>query len=187
MATIMSLDILFAGVDATSNLLSTVLLCLAKNPEKQAKLRQELLKIMPTKDSSLNETCLTSGLWSRRLSDIIPMAWETCGPVLQMWLFRGIMCPRAVAWSWPPMSFWRTIATIQRLINSFPNVGSGTLGLARKLQLVRLASCPLDLDLLCVLARGWWTWKWRRVLPSWSGTSNWNSIMMPVVLTEPSS
>ncbi|KAH8321783.1 hypothetical protein KR067_000968, partial [Drosophila pandora] len=58
MATIMSLDILFAGVDATSNLLSAVLLCLAKNPEKQAELRKELLKIMPTKDTSLNEVTM---------------------------------------------------------------------------------------------------------------------------------
>ncbi|EDV56541.2 probable cytochrome P450 12d1 distal, mitochondrial [Drosophila erecta] len=55
MAVIMSLDVLFAGVDATSNLLSAVLLCLAKNPDKQAKLREELLKIMPTKDTLLND------------------------------------------------------------------------------------------------------------------------------------
>ncbi|XP_017068645.1 probable cytochrome P450 12d1 proximal, mitochondrial [Drosophila eugracilis] len=55
MAMVMSLDILFAGVDATANLLSAVLLGLAKNPEKQGKLREELLKIMPTKDTPLNE------------------------------------------------------------------------------------------------------------------------------------
>ncbi|KAH8348640.1 hypothetical protein KR084_009331, partial [Drosophila pseudotakahashii] len=55
LAVVMSLDTLFAGVDATSNLLSATLLCLAKNPEKQGRLREELLKIMPTKDSPLNE------------------------------------------------------------------------------------------------------------------------------------
>ncbi|XP_016974313.1 probable cytochrome P450 12d1 proximal, mitochondrial [Drosophila rhopaloa] len=54
-AVIMSLDILFAGEDATSTLLSAVLLCLSKNPEKQVKLREELLRIMPTKDTLLNE------------------------------------------------------------------------------------------------------------------------------------
>lgn len=54
-AVIMSLDILFAGVDATATLLSAVLLCLSKHPDKQAKLREELLSIMPTKDSLLNE------------------------------------------------------------------------------------------------------------------------------------
>ncbi|XP_033153362.1 probable cytochrome P450 12d1 proximal, mitochondrial [Drosophila mauritiana] len=55
LAVIMSMDVLLAGVDATSNLLSAVLLCLAKNPEKQAKLREELKKIMPTKDTLLND------------------------------------------------------------------------------------------------------------------------------------
>ncbi|XP_017105832.2 probable cytochrome P450 12d1 proximal, mitochondrial [Drosophila bipectinata] len=54
-AVIMGLDILFAGVDATSTLLSAVFLALAKHPEKQAKLREELLQIMPTKDTLLNE------------------------------------------------------------------------------------------------------------------------------------
>ncbi|XP_017038765.1 probable cytochrome P450 12d1 proximal, mitochondrial [Drosophila ficusphila] len=55
MAVVMGLDTLFAGVDATSTLLSAVLLCLSKHPEKQTKLREELLKIMPTKDTLLNE------------------------------------------------------------------------------------------------------------------------------------
>ncbi|XP_043642708.1 probable cytochrome P450 12d1 proximal, mitochondrial [Drosophila teissieri] len=54
-AVIMSVDILFAGVDATATLLSAVLLCLSKHPDKQAKLREELLRIMPTKDALLNE------------------------------------------------------------------------------------------------------------------------------------
>lgn len=52
---IMGLDILFAGVDATSTLLAAILLCLSKNPEKQLKLREELLTIMPSKDTALNE------------------------------------------------------------------------------------------------------------------------------------
>ncbi|XP_068145178.1 probable cytochrome P450 12d1 proximal, mitochondrial [Drosophila tropicalis] len=54
-ALIMGMDILFAGVDASATLLSALLLCLAKHPEKQVKLREELFKVMPTKDSLLNE------------------------------------------------------------------------------------------------------------------------------------
>ncbi|XP_022223245.2 probable cytochrome P450 12d1 proximal, mitochondrial [Drosophila obscura] len=54
-ALVMGMDMLFAGVDATSTLLSAVLLTLAKHPDKQQKLREELTKIMPTKDSLLNE------------------------------------------------------------------------------------------------------------------------------------
>lgn len=33
-----------------------ILLCLAKNPDKQLKLRQEIFQIMPSKDTPLNET-----------------------------------------------------------------------------------------------------------------------------------
>lgn len=33
-----------------------ILLCLAKNPEKQLKLREEILQVMPTKDTLLNES-----------------------------------------------------------------------------------------------------------------------------------
>ncbi|XP_045500480.1 cytochrome P450 CYP12A2-like [Colias croceus] len=43
MATIMASDMLFAGVDTTSNSVITTLYLLANNPEKQNKLREELL------------------------------------------------------------------------------------------------------------------------------------------------
>uniref|UniRef100_A0A182TFB9 Cytochrome P450 n=1 Tax=Anopheles melas TaxID=34690 RepID=A0A182TFB9_9DIPT len=49
----MSMDSLFAGVDTTSSGSTGILYCLAKNPDKQEKLRAELRKIMPNKDSPL--------------------------------------------------------------------------------------------------------------------------------------
>uniref|UniRef100_A0A182TWT1 Uncharacterized protein n=1 Tax=Anopheles melas TaxID=34690 RepID=A0A182TWT1_9DIPT len=52
-AVIMSLDMLIAGIDTTSSGSTGVLYCLAKNPEKQAKLREELRTILPRKDSPL--------------------------------------------------------------------------------------------------------------------------------------
>uniref|UniRef100_A0A8W7PEZ2 Cytochrome P450 n=1 Tax=Anopheles coluzzii TaxID=1518534 RepID=A0A8W7PEZ2_ANOCL len=52
-AVIMSLDMLIAGIDTTSSGSTGVLYCLAKNPEKQAKLREELRTILPKKDSPL--------------------------------------------------------------------------------------------------------------------------------------
>ncbi|KAH8413275.1 hypothetical protein KR009_009550 [Drosophila setifemur] len=55
MAMIMSMDALLAGFDATSNLLAAVLLCLSNNPEKQLKLREEVLRVLPNKDGLLNE------------------------------------------------------------------------------------------------------------------------------------
>lgn len=42
-AMIMAIDMLFGGVEVTSSVLSAVILCLAINPEKQEKLRQEIL------------------------------------------------------------------------------------------------------------------------------------------------
>ncbi|XP_049548242.1 uncharacterized protein LOC125959463 [Anopheles darlingi] len=52
-AFIMSLDSLFAGVDTTSSGSTGILYCLAHNPEKQDKLREELRKILPDKNSKL--------------------------------------------------------------------------------------------------------------------------------------
>uniref|UniRef100_A0A2M3ZBT6 Putative cytochrome n=1 Tax=Anopheles braziliensis TaxID=58242 RepID=A0A2M3ZBT6_9DIPT len=52
-ALVMSFDMIMAGIDTTSSTTSGVLYCLAKNPEKQAKLREELRTIMPNKDSPL--------------------------------------------------------------------------------------------------------------------------------------
>ncbi|XP_055713441.1 probable cytochrome P450 12b2, mitochondrial [Phlebotomus papatasi] len=52
-ATIMVMDSLFAGVDSTSTAAFSVLFALAKNPEKQDKLREELIRILPNKTSPL--------------------------------------------------------------------------------------------------------------------------------------
>lgn len=52
-AIVMTMDLLMAGVDATSTVLAGLLLNLAKNPAKQELLREEVLKIMPTKNSPL--------------------------------------------------------------------------------------------------------------------------------------
>ncbi|CAO1429463.1 unnamed protein product [Diamesa hyperborea] len=52
-AIIMASDMIFAGVDTTSAATIGTLYCLAKNPEKQDKLRQEILTLLPEKDSVL--------------------------------------------------------------------------------------------------------------------------------------
>ncbi|XP_037815902.1 cytochrome P450 CYP12A2-like isoform X1 [Lucilia sericata] len=54
-ATVMAMDMFMAGVDTSSSTFTGLLLCLAKNPEKQAKLREEVRQILPHKDSEFTE------------------------------------------------------------------------------------------------------------------------------------
>ncbi|XP_013107495.1 cytochrome P450 CYP12A2 [Stomoxys calcitrans] len=54
-AMVMAMDMLMAGVDTTSSTFTGLLLCLAKNPEKQAKLREEIMQLLPQKDSVFSE------------------------------------------------------------------------------------------------------------------------------------
>ncbi|KAH8417845.1 hypothetical protein KR222_007037, partial [Zaprionus bogoriensis] len=57
-AMVMAMDMLMAGVDTTTTTFTGCLLCLAKNPEKQAKLREEVLRILPEKDSEFTEASM---------------------------------------------------------------------------------------------------------------------------------
>ncbi|KAH8373624.1 hypothetical protein KR093_001906, partial [Drosophila rubida] len=57
-ATVMAMDMLMAGVDTTTTTFTGVLLCLAQNPEKQAKLREEILRVLPNKDSDFTEASM---------------------------------------------------------------------------------------------------------------------------------
>lgn len=56
----MAEDMLFAGVDTTSSAMTAVLYNLAKNPDKQEILHQEILKILPDKDSKLTSASFNS-------------------------------------------------------------------------------------------------------------------------------
>ncbi|XP_074037344.1 cytochrome P450 CYP12A2 isoform X1 [Leptinotarsa decemlineata] len=49
----MVIDMLISGLDTTGKTLGSILYFLAKNPEKQAKLREEILKVLPEKDSDI--------------------------------------------------------------------------------------------------------------------------------------
>uniref|UniRef100_A0A1I8PMH2 Cytochrome P450 CYP12A2-like n=2 Tax=Stomoxys calcitrans TaxID=35570 RepID=A0A1I8PMH2_STOCA len=54
-AVIMTMDMLLAGLDTTTSMFTGLLLCLAKNPEKQQLLRQEVMQLLPQKDSEFDE------------------------------------------------------------------------------------------------------------------------------------
>ncbi|XP_017845037.1 probable cytochrome P450 12a4, mitochondrial [Drosophila busckii] len=54
-ATVMAMDMLMAGVDTTSSTFAAAMLGIAINPEKQAKLREEVMRVLPNKDSEFTE------------------------------------------------------------------------------------------------------------------------------------
>ncbi|CAD7090146.1 unnamed protein product [Hermetia illucens] len=53
LAKVMAIDMLFGGIDTTSSAITSLLYLLAKNPDKQENLRQEIMTKLPNKDSSL--------------------------------------------------------------------------------------------------------------------------------------
>ncbi|TMW45371.1 hypothetical protein DOY81_009550 [Sarcophaga bullata] len=57
------MDMLMVGVDTTSSTFTSLLLCLAENPIKQAKLREEILQVLPLKDSEFTEESLKHMLY----------------------------------------------------------------------------------------------------------------------------
>uniref|UniRef100_W8C679 Putative cytochrome P450 12a4, mitochondrial n=1 Tax=Ceratitis capitata TaxID=7213 RepID=W8C679_CERCA len=64
-ATVMAMDMLMAGVDTTSSLAVGALLCLAKHPEKQALLREEVKRVLPQKDGEFIEDALSKAPYLR--------------------------------------------------------------------------------------------------------------------------
>lgn len=59
-AIVMAFDMLLAGVDTTSAALVSCMWHLAQNPDKQNRLREEVLKYLPTKSTKLTTTSLNS-------------------------------------------------------------------------------------------------------------------------------
>ncbi|XP_053951738.1 cytochrome P450 CYP12A2-like [Anastrepha ludens] len=59
-ATVMAMDLLMSGVDTTGSLAVGVLLCLAKNPEAQEKLRKEVKRVLPQKDGDFTTDALNN-------------------------------------------------------------------------------------------------------------------------------
>lgn len=59
-AIVMVMDMLVGGIDTTAITACIILYCLAKNPEKQENLRQEIIKLLPEKHSELNASSLSN-------------------------------------------------------------------------------------------------------------------------------
>lgn len=59
-ALVMTMDSIFAGVDTTGTTFFQLLFNLARHPEKQELLRQEIMSILPEKDSELTAENMNS-------------------------------------------------------------------------------------------------------------------------------
>ncbi|XP_039947788.1 probable cytochrome P450 12a5, mitochondrial [Bactrocera tryoni] len=59
-ATVMCLDLFLAGINTTTSFATAILLCLAKNPEKQQILRKELMRVLPQKDGDFTADALNN-------------------------------------------------------------------------------------------------------------------------------
>jgi cytochrome P450 family 12 len=59
-AVVLTIDMLLAGVDTTASAAAGILYCLAKNPQKQEKLRKEVFQVMPDKNTPLTTKALNN-------------------------------------------------------------------------------------------------------------------------------
>ncbi|XP_011164781.2 cytochrome P450 CYP12A2 [Solenopsis invicta] len=64
-AQVMALDMLTAGVDTTGNVFSSLLYYIANNPEKQEKLREEVMSLLPDKTSPVTQDVLNQTRYAK--------------------------------------------------------------------------------------------------------------------------
>lgn len=89
-----------AGVDTTSSAVSAVWYNLAKNPEKQEILREEVLKILPNKDSKLDIKSLDSIPYMRAVVKeslrLFPVTMGNMRSLKQDIVIQGYVIPKDV-------------------------------------------------------------------------------------------
>jgi cytochrome P450 family 12 len=95
------MDMIGAGVDTTSAALSFTLYNLAKHPDKQEILRQEILKILPTKDSVLDVKSLDNVPYLRAVIKesfrIYPVTNGNLRRLKQDVVLQGYQIPKGVS------------------------------------------------------------------------------------------
>lgn len=102
-AIVMALDFLLAGVDTTSGSAVTFLYFMAKNPEKQEKLRREILEKLPNKDSWLDADAMKNLPYLRACmkesSRIMPVVFSNMRSTGQDLVLKGYRIPKGVTQS----------------------------------------------------------------------------------------
>lgn len=99
-AVVMAADMIGAGVDTTSSAVTTVWYNLARNPDKQEKLREEILKVLPNKDSKLDIKSLDSIPYMRAVIKeslrMIPVTTGNMRSLKQDIVLQGYVIPKEV-------------------------------------------------------------------------------------------
>lgn len=93
-------DMFAAGIDSTVVSAQTLLYQLAINPEKQAKLQEEIFKMLPKIDSPLNGNCLNSAPYFRACLKealrMVPTAPSNLRSTGQDIVLNGFQVPKMV-------------------------------------------------------------------------------------------
>lgn len=103
-ATLMVFDMIFAGIDTTATTTSIFLYHMAINPDKQAKLTEEIFQMLPEIDSPLTEETLNKMPYFRaclkesmRVQPLVPGHLRASG---QNVILNGYQIPKMVRPSW---------------------------------------------------------------------------------------
>ncbi|GBP08688.1 Probable cytochrome P450 12d1 distal, mitochondrial [Eumeta japonica] len=161
LAIVMAMDMLIAGVDTTSVTITAILLCLAKNPEKQRLLREEIFKVLPTKDSVLDDKNMKHLPYLRAVIKetlrYYPNGTGTLRCPKQDVILSGYKVPKDSKVFLNFNCLLRDETFLHKLINFYPNVGCATKTI-RNLNLILSVICLLVWDHVFVLANVWQKW-----------------------------
>lgn len=99
----MAEDMLTAGVDTTSATMSTIMYCLAKNPEKQEILRQEIDRILPDKNELLTSASFNNVPYLKAVVKealrLVPVVNGNIRAAGEDLVLQGYQIPKGVSWS----------------------------------------------------------------------------------------
>ncbi|CAH0551466.1 unnamed protein product [Brassicogethes aeneus] len=97
-ALVMIMDMLIAGVDTTGKTMGAALYYLAKNPDKQEILRQEAIRILPSKNTAVTKEMLENAAYLKAVfketTRIAPIATGTVRKIAKDAVIAGYQVPK---------------------------------------------------------------------------------------------
>lgn len=97
----MCIDMIMAGIDTTSKTLSAALYYLASNKDAQTKLRQEVKKLLPSKDSEVTKDTLAESSYLKAViketTRLAPIAVGNVRSTQKDMVLSGYQIPKGVS------------------------------------------------------------------------------------------